>query len=60
MANLDTFLCASCGTEFVRQPDSDKPICPACGAELKRPSQLAETRLPETNRPAARWRLTAT
>ncbi|HYM13314.1 MAG TPA: zinc ribbon domain-containing protein [Bryobacterales bacterium] len=60
MSNLNTFLCASCGTEFVRRPGSEKPVCPACGAELKGPSQFPEKQPPETDQPAARWWLTAT
>jgi predicted RNA-binding Zn-ribbon protein involved in translation (DUF1610 family) len=43
MANLDTFRCASCGAEFVIEPDASRPACPLCGAELKRPAQ-SETR----------------
>ncbi len=39
MANLDTFCCARCGREFVAKTDSQRPVCPTCADELKRPAR---------------------
>lgn len=43
MANLNTFVCASCCREVVVK-DTQKLECPACGAILKRPVQATTAR----------------